>query len=65
MKILFIATKCNIFKINSGGANRNNMYVKALSEMFKADGSRCIYGCSSKFLAGEVLRNCEQGNSIP
>jgi len=37
MKILFIATKCNIFKINSGGANRNNMYVKALSEMGHVD----------------------------
>ena len=37
MKILFIATKCNIFKINSGGANRNNMYVKALSKMGHVD----------------------------
>lgn len=37
MKILFVVTQCDIFRINSGGANRNNMFVKALSEMGHID----------------------------
>lgn len=37
MKILFVVTQCDIFRINSGGANRNNMFVKALSEMGHVD----------------------------
>ena len=37
MKILFVVTQCNTFRINSGGANRNNMFVKALSEIGQVD----------------------------
>lgn len=37
MNILFVVNKCNIFKINSGGALRNNLFVRALSEIGNVD----------------------------
>lgn len=37
MKILFVASVCNLFEVHSGGALRNNMFVEALSHIGHVD----------------------------
>lgn len=37
MKILFVASECNVFDVDSGGAMRNNLFVEALSRIGHVD----------------------------
>ena len=37
MKILFVSNRLSVFKVDSGGANRNNMLVKALARLGHVD----------------------------
>lgn len=54
MNILFVASNCSIFEINSGGAMRNNMFVRALSKIGHVD----VISFYQKHLVSNI-NNCD------
>ena len=65
MKILFVVSRCNLFKIDSGGANRNNLFVKALAKIghvdivsFSCENAISDIGNCNVIYSNHIARHC-------